>query len=300
MPSTMRAVRLHAPGGLPGLVVEDMAIPTAGPGEVLVRVHAAAITRDELDWPTDRLPAIPSYELSGVVVEVNADHGSLQEGEAVYALTPFDRDGVAAEYAVVPVAVLAPKPRSLDHPEAAAVPMAGLSAWQGLFVHGGLEAGHRVLIHGAAGGVGHVATQLARWRGAVIIGIATGGGVEAARGFGADQVVDRSTTKFEEVVDPVDLVFDTVGGDTLARSASVLRPSGKIVSIAEGLPAGVPGVYFVVEPDREQLLELTRLVDQGALRPAIDVVVPLNEATRAFERVMEPGKRGKVVLQMVP
>jgi NADPH:quinone reductase-like Zn-dependent oxidoreductase len=297
MASTMRAVRLHAPGGLPGLVVEDIALPTAGPGEVLVRVHAAAITRDELDWPTDRLPAIPSYELSGVVAEVG--RGSLQEGEAVYALTPFDRDGVAAEYAVVPAAVLAPKPRSLNHPEAAALPMAGLSAWQGLFVHGGLEAGHRVLIHGAAGGVGHVATQLARWRGAVVIGTATGAGVEAARGFGADQVVDTSTTRFEEVVDPVELVFDTVGGETLGRSASVLRPSGKVVSIAEPLPAGVPGVYFVVEPDREQLLELARLVDQGAVRPAIDAVVPLIEAKRAFERVMEPGKRGKVVLQMV-
>jgi NADPH:quinone reductase-like Zn-dependent oxidoreductase len=298
MASTMRAVRLHAPGGLPGLVVEDIALPTAGPGEVLVRVHAAAITRDELDWPTDRLPAIPSYELSGVVAEVG--RGSLQEGEAVYALTPFDRDGVAAEYAVVPAAVLAPKPRSLNHPEAAALPMAGLSAWQGLFVHGGLEAGHRVLIHDAAGGVGHVATQLARWRGAVVIGTATGAGVEAARGFGADQVVDTSTTRFEEVVDPVELVFDTVGGETLGRSASVLRPSGKVVSIAEPLPAGVPGVYFVVEPDREQLLELARLVDQGAVRPAIDAVVPLIEAKRAFERVMEPGKRGKVVLQMVP
>jgi NADPH:quinone reductase-like Zn-dependent oxidoreductase len=298
MPSTMRAVRLHAPGGLPGLVVEDIALPTAGPGEVLVRVHAAAITRDELNWPTDRLPATPSYELSGVVAEVG--RGSLQEGEAVFALTPFDRDGVAAEYAVVPAPVLAPKPRSLNHPEAAAMPMAGLSAWQGLFVHGGLEAGHRVLIHGAAGGVGHVATQLARWRGAVVVGTATGAGVEAAGGFGADQVVDRSTTRFEEVVDPVDLVFDTVGGEALARSASVLRPSGKIVSIAEPLPAGVPGVYFVVEPDREQLLELARLVGQGALRPAIDSVFPLVEAARAFERLMEPGKRGKVVLQILP
>ena len=221
-------------------------------------------------------------------------------GETVYALTPFDRDGVAAEYAVVPAAVLAPKPRSLNHPEAAALPMAGLSAWQGLFVHGDLEARHRVLIHGAAGGVGHVATQLARWRGAVVVGTATGAGVEAARGFGADQVVDRSTTRFEEVVDPVDLVFDTVGGETLARSASVLRPSGKVVSIAEGLPAGVPGIYFVVEPDREQLLELTQLIDQGAVHPAVDSVFPLVEAARAFERVMEPGKRGKVVLQILP
>src|SRR5207302_2408032 len=125
--STRRAVGLPAPGGLPGLAVDDVALPTAGPDEVLVRVHAAAITRDELDWPTDRLPATPSYELSGVVAEVGANGGPLRNGETVYALTPFDRDGVAAEYAVVPAAVLAPKPGSLNHPEAAALPMAGLS-----------------------------------------------------------------------------------------------------------------------------------------------------------------------------
>src|SRR5438477_6388044 len=146
----MSAVRLHAPGGLDGLVLESVDVPTVGPGEALVRVHAAAITRDELDWPTDRLPAIPSYEPSGVVAE--AGRGSLQEGEAVFALTPFDRDGVAAEYAVVPAALLAPKPRSLNHPEAAAVPMAGLSAWQGRLLRGGLVAGRRGFIHWAAGG----------------------------------------------------------------------------------------------------------------------------------------------------
>src|SRR5579863_1371298 len=142
----MLAVRLHPDG----LRLDEIATPTPGPGEVLIRVRAAAITRDELDWPTDRLPAIPSYELSGTVVET---------GEDVYALTPFDRDGVAAEFAVVPEAVLSPKPRSLSHVEAAAVPMGGLSAWQGLFEHGGLRPGERVIVTGSRGGVGHLAVQ---------------------------------------------------------------------------------------------------------------------------------------------
>jgi NADPH:quinone reductase-like Zn-dependent oxidoreductase len=298
IPSTMRAVRLHPPGGLGDLAVEEIEVPRTGPGEALVRVHAAAITRDELEWPVDRLPAILSYELSGVVAAVGPGVEAVGIGDAVYALTPFDRDGVAAEYTVVPADHLAGKPRSLGHAESAALPMAGLSAWQGLFVRGGLEAGQRVLIHGAAGGVGHVATQLARWRGAYVIGTATGSGVGAARAFGADEVVDRGTTRFEERVEPVDLVFDTAGGDALSRSGAVLREGGRLVSIAEEPPDGVTGTYFVVEPDHEQLVELARLADAGAVRPTIDSVFPLADAGTAFERVMAPGKRGKVVLEI--
>jgi NADPH:quinone reductase-like Zn-dependent oxidoreductase len=246
---TMTAVRLHADGELR---VEQVPLPEPRSGEVLVRVHAAAITRDELDWPVDRLPAIPSYELSGTVVDT---------GREVWALTPFSRDGVAAEYAAVPADVLAPKPQSLSHVEAAAVPMTGLSAWQGLFAFGGLESGQRVEITGAAGGVGHVAVQLAKWRGAHVV---------------EDQ--------------PADLVFDTVGGVSSPDGGSLL------VSIAEESEAGT---YFVVEPDRGQLAELGRLVEAGELRPAIDSVFALADAERAFKRVAERGKTGKVVLRVV-
>ena len=190
----MLAVRLHDDG----LKVEEIETPSPDPGEVLVRVHAAAITRDELEWPVDRLPAIPSYELSGVVV------GS---GDEVYALTPFDRDGVAAEYAVVPADVLAPKPLRLSHVEAAALPMGGLTAWQALFVHGRLARGERVLVTGAWGGVGHIAVQLARHAGAAVV--ETG---------------------------PVDLVFDTRGGEV---------PAGeRVVTIAEEMPGAI---YFIVD-----------------------------------------------------
>jgi NADPH:quinone reductase-like Zn-dependent oxidoreductase len=162
VPETMMAIRLHAPGGFEALVLERIPTPRLREREVLVRVHAAAITRDELEWPTDRLPAIPSYEVSGVVVAVAPGVEQVGIGEAVYALTRFDRDGAAAEFIALAANELAPKPHAFDHVQSAAMPMTGLSAWQGLFDHGHLEAGQRVLIHGAAGGVGHIAVQLAR------------------------------------------------------------------------------------------------------------------------------------------
>jgi NADPH:quinone reductase-like Zn-dependent oxidoreductase len=282
MAKTKRAVRLHGPHGFADLRNDEVDVPPVGPGELLVRVHAAAITRGELDWPVDRLPAIPSYELSGTVVET---------GEEVFALTGFDRDGVAAEYAAVPTSVLAPKPRRLDHVESAAVPLAGLSAWQGLFDHGRLVAGERVLVHGAAGGVGSFATQLAHARDAYVIATAPAG----ARPPGADEVLDYAC--LGERLGEVDLVFDTVGGDVLARSAAGLRPGARLVSVAEEPPA--PGIYFVVEPNRAELIELARLADEGLLRPAIDSVYPLAEARAAFERVAARGKSGKVVLRLI-
>jgi NADPH:quinone reductase-like Zn-dependent oxidoreductase len=258
----MRALRLHPPGGIEDLRVDEVEPPQPRPGQVLVRVHAAAVTRDELAWPTDRLPAIPSYELSGVLAE---DGDGLSAGAEVFALTPFDRDGVAADYALVPVAVLAPKPRSLSHVQAAAVPMPGLSAWQALMVHGGLQPGERVSVTGAHGGVGHVAVQLARSQGAALVGEG----------------------------EPCDLLFDTAGGEALARSAG---QAGRIVTIA----AETPGArYFIVEPDREQLLEVARLIDAGELRPQIDSLFPLAEAQAAFARSAARGKHGKVVLRVI-
>jgi NADPH:quinone reductase-like Zn-dependent oxidoreductase len=216
----MAAVRLHAPGGLEALAFERVEIPQLDVGEALVRVHAAAITRDELEWPLERLPAIPSYELSGEIAALASDVSDLAVGDAVWALTGFDRDGAAAEYAVVPASFLAPKPRTIGHVESAAVPLAGLTAWQGLFDHGRLRKGERVLIHGATGGVGHFATQLARWRGAYVIASSSS---SAAAALGADEAVDRSAVRFEEAVEAVDLVFDTVGGEVLASSAALLR-----------------------------------------------------------------------------
>ena len=241
----MRALRLYPQG----LVLEEVARPEPGPGEVLVRVHAAAITRDELTWPVDRLPAIPSYELAGVVEA---------SGEGVMALTPFDRDGVAADYAVVPETLLAPRPAGLSDEQAAALPMPALSAWQGLVVHGGLEAGERVLITGARGGVGHVAVQLVGALGGALVGEG----------------------------EACDLLFDTAGGDALARSAD---RAGRVVTIA----AEAPGAeFFVVEPNGAQLASLPEL------RPEVDSVFPLEDFRAAFERCAARGKHGKVVLRV--
>jgi NADPH:quinone reductase-like Zn-dependent oxidoreductase len=254
----MLAVRQTAPGRLE---VEELESPSPEPGEALIRVHAAAITRDELTWPLDRLPAIPSYELSGEVTAVGRDVSGVAEGDQVFALTPFDRDGVAAEYAVVPAAFLAPKPRTLGHVESAALPMGGLSAWQALFDHGKLQRGERVLITGARGGVGHLAVQLARWAGA--------------------ELVDHGDA---------DLAFDTSGPAALAGVEAK-----RVVTVAEELPGAA---YFVVEPNREQLGELARLVDGGALAPHVDSVFPLADAAAAFERLARRGKRGKIVLRV--
>jgi NADPH:quinone reductase-like Zn-dependent oxidoreductase len=253
----MRVVRLHDDG----LRIEELDVPRPGPGEALVRVHAAAITRDELTWPVDRLPAIPSHELSGVVADVAPGVRDVAEGDEVFALTPFDRDGVAAEYALAPAAVLVAKPRRLSHVESAALTLAGLSAWQGLFQHGALGEDERVLVLGERGGVGHLATQLARGR------------------LGAPD-------------EPCDLVFDTVGGDALATAVG---SGARVVSVAEE----AEGVnYFVVEPNGSQLIELARLANAGELQPAIDSVFPLEDAAAAFARLAERGKRGKVVLRV--
>jgi NADPH:quinone reductase-like Zn-dependent oxidoreductase len=254
---TMRAVRLCPEG----LAQEEVEVPGPEAGEALVHVHAAAITRDELTWPVDRLPAIPSYELSGVVEEVASDVRDVAVLDEVFALTPFDRDGVAADYALVPAAVLAPKPRSLTHVESAALPMPGLSAWQGVFVHGALRDDERVRVLGPSGGVGHLAVQLA-----------------GGRLAGPEETYD--------------LVFDTVGGEALAAAVGSVARVVSISEEAEGV------TYFVVEPDRTQLIELARLADANQLRPEIDSTFPLEDAAAAFARVAERGKHGKVVLRV--
>jgi len=296
----MRAIRLNTEGGPEQLALEDVPVPEPTGADALVRVHAAAITRNELTWPVDRLPATPSYEVSGVVEALGPDVRGLAAGDAVYALTGFDRDGAAAEFVLLASGVLAPKPTSLDDASSAAIPMGGLTAWQALFEHGGLTAGQRVLIHGAGGGVGHLAVQIAKWRGAHVVAPVAATDVDRVAALGADEAFDREATPFEEAAGDIDLVFDTAGGDRLARSPAVLNSGGRIVTVAEEPPAGVEATYFVVEPNREQLIELARLADAGALKPAVAAVYPLEDARAAFERVERPGGAGaKVVLEVL-
>jgi NADPH:quinone reductase-like Zn-dependent oxidoreductase len=257
----MRAIRLHPPGQIENLRLEDIDVPSPQPGYVLVRVHAAAVTRGELEWALDRLPATPSYELCGVVEQPT---NGFAVGDEVIALTPFDRDGVAAELALVSADLLAPRPRSLDPIQAAALPMPGLTAWQALQLHGHLHAGERLAVTGPHGGVGHVAIQLARSLGAVLV----------------------------DAGEPCALLFDTTGGGQLARAAGAAE---RIVTIAE---EATGASYFVVEPDGEQLRQLSRLADAGQLRVDIDSVFPLHAARDAFTRATARGKRGKVVLRV--
>jgi NADPH:quinone reductase-like Zn-dependent oxidoreductase len=298
-PVSMRVVRLRAPGGPGQLAVEEAGRPRPGPGEALVRVHAAAITRDELQWPVDRLPAIPSYELAGVVEEAGPGVAGVAPGDEVFALTPFDRDGVAADYTAVPAELLAAKPRSFTRAESAAIPLPALTAWQGLFDHGRLTAGQTVLIHGVAGAVGSTAVQLAREVGAHVIGTGRTADRDRAAELGVHTFLDLDTEKLEDAGD-VDLVFDVIGGDILARSTALVRAGGTLVTVAEPpqtQPHDGRAVFFVVEASRAQLAALAARVRDGRLRPAVGAVLPLAEAAAAFA----PDKRipGKTIVRVV-
>ena len=305
---TMKAIRIHRLGGPETLVYEDVAIPVLRPGDALVRVHAAGISPAEFTWGIyetpdgrSRLPKIPSHEVSGVVAAIGSDVRDVQIGDAVYGLTDFFRDGAAAEYVAAPAADLAPKPRSLGHESAATVPLSALTAWQALFDHARLAPAQRVLIHGAAGGVGSFAVQLARWRGAHVIATASARNVDFVRELGADEVIDHAATPFETVARDMDVVLDGVGGAVTERSWSVLRPSGLLVTILSQPPQwtdgrAARGLFFIVEPSRTQLSELSRLIDEGIIRPIVEAVLPLDQAREAYERGIRDHPRGKLVL----
>jgi NADPH:quinone reductase-like Zn-dependent oxidoreductase len=311
MNPTMKAVRLHARGGPEQLVYEDAPRPRLTEGDALVRIHAAAITPTELTWSATyttrdgqaRLPSIPSHELSGSVEAIAAGVSDVAVGDAVYGLTDFWRDGAAAEYCAVHAGDLAPKPQSVDHVHAAAVTLSALTAWQALFDHAGLAAGQHVLIHGAGGGVGTFAVQLAHWRGARVTGTASAGHASALEAQGADEVINYRTTRFEDMVHDADVVLDTIGGDTLARSWGVLKRGGALVSLVatpspqEATAHGVRGVTFIVEPNRAELIEIGRLVDAHVVQSIVEAVLPLAHAREVYERGLRGHTHGKLVLE---
>ncbi len=308
----MKAARIHMRGGPEALVYEDAPVPRLGKGEVLVKVHAAAITPTEFTWNSTfstsdgkpRLPIVPSFEVSGTVEEVDHDVTDLSEGESVYGLLDFWRDGAAAEYVAVRASSLAAKPKSLDHVHAAAVPLSSLTAWQGLFDHGKLSKGQRVLIHGAGGGVGTFAVQFAHGRGGYVIGTASRSKADFLSELGADEVIDYATARFEDKVRDVDVVLDTVGGDTLDRSWPTVRRGGALVTIVGDVPEenqkkyGVRGVSFLVQPNRMQLNEISKLIDTGTVRSIVEAVYPLSQARKAYERGLLGHNRGKLVLEV--
>src|ERR1051325_7863371 len=290
----MKAARLHARGGPEGVTYEDAPQPRPGAGEVLVRVHAAGVIHTELSWLptwTNRaeeprpLPVIPGHEFSGEIAALGAGGSDAGVGDLVYGLNDWYRDGASAEYCVARIADIAHKPTSMDHVQAAATPISALTTWQGLFDRAGLAAGQRVLIHGAAGGVGTFAVQLACWRGEIGTAPAPAANLDFVRSLGADEVIDYRAERVEDVVRHVDVVFDTVGGETLERSWSVLKPGGRLVTVAasgeQTTDERVRAAYFIVEPSRTQLVEIARLIDGGAVRPVVGTVFPLAEAQQA-------------------
>ena len=309
----MKAIHMHGRGGPDHLVYEEAPQPHPGTGEVLVRVYATGVIAPELTWTATyetnagviRSLPIPGHDLAGVVEEVGPGVTTFGRGERVYALTAFDRDGAEAEYTIALPTELAPMPRSLDFVQAAAVPLTALTAWQAFFEHAGLSAGQTVLIHGAAGGVGIFAVQLAHQAHARVIATASARNHSFLSELGADEVIDYHTTAFEEVVHDVDIVLDTVGGDTMERSWQVLKRGGVMVSIAsppspeKASTYGVRPVWFIVEPSREQLIHISTMIDAGQIRPIIDTVLPLSQARQAFEQGARGHTRGKIVLRIM-
>jgi NADPH:quinone reductase-like Zn-dependent oxidoreductase len=307
----MRALHANAKSDPSRLVYEEAFVPSLAPDDVLVRVHASGVTPSELDWPSTWLhhdgtpripPIIPGHEVAGVVEAVGPDAAGLDVGVEVYGLIDFRRDGADAEYVAARAAELATKPATLTFTEAAAAPLSALTAWQALFDQGDLQAGQRVLIHGGAGGVGSFAVQLARWRGAHVAATASARDAELVRKLGAAEVIDYRVRRFEEAVADMDLVFDTVGGETWERSWDVLRPGGRLVSIAVPRPPereprdGRRAIWFVVESNRAQLIEIGKLIDGGHVRPIISAVLPLAEGRAVYGAGHNGRGPGKVVL----
>jgi NADPH:quinone reductase-like Zn-dependent oxidoreductase len=308
----MKAIRVHARGGPEQLVFEDAPEPEVRPGDVLVRVAATGITPTELRWDetyqhadgTPRIPSIPGHEVSGVVERVARDVDDLRPGDAVYGLADFPRDGSAAEFVAVRAVNLARKPQSIGHTEAASLPLSALTAWQALFEHGQLVAGQSVLIHAGAGGVGSLAVQLAHWRGIRVFATVSSRDVAFVQSLGADTVIDYHAERFEEKARDVDMVFDTVGGETQERSLGVLCKGGVLVSVVSPIPPGIAeqhgvrSVYFIVEGNRPQLEQIATLVDDGRLKPIIAQVFPLARARDAFEFGAASHTPGKIILEV--
>jgi NADPH:quinone reductase-like Zn-dependent oxidoreductase len=305
----MKAIRIHEPTGIDGLVCEEAPDAKPGLGDVLVKVAACGITHNELDWPIwtcraghPRASVIPGHEVSGVVAALGYGTAGIAVGDEVFGLTDVLRDGAAAEYVAVEARNMARKPQTVDHVHAAAVPRAGLTAWQALFDHGKLARGQTVVIHGAGGAVGSTAVQLGRWAGAKVIGTGRSHSRPLATELGADRFIALDAEPLEDAEGQADLVVDTIGGEVLSRSPALLRPGGTLVTIkaAFELPAGrddITSVVFVQEPSRTQLAELARLVDEGHLRPQVGAVYPLERAAEAYSTKAAGGTPGRIVLR---
>jgi NADPH:quinone reductase-like Zn-dependent oxidoreductase len=309
---SMMALRAHTPGGPEVLVYEPAPRPTPGTGEVLVAVHAAAITFDELTWPdtwaadgVDRTPVILSHEFSGVVAEVGEGVTGLSVGDEVYGLVPFDRDGAAAEYVSVPATSVAIRPRTVSHVVAAAAVLPALTAWEALVEHAAVQPGQRVLVHGGAGGVGAFATQLATALGASVTSTVHTPDVDYVRSLGADRVITTDTEPLDAETGVFDAVIDAVGRDVPEALFAALRRGGHLITLQEPPSQeladtyGVTALFFVVTAERNGLARIADMIDTGKLKVGVAATFPLAEGRAAYEsgtaRRAHPGKTVLIV-----
>jgi len=306
----MRAIRIHQYGGPEVLAQVEMQRPTPGANEVLIKVKAASV--NPLDWKLRAghmkdflpltLPVTLGSDVSGTVEEVGPGAARFKRGDEVYASLGLEGGGYA-EYAVAKEAIVAEKPSTLDHVQAASVPVVGLTAWQALFEVAQLRAGQKVLIHAAAGGVGNFAVQFAKAKGAYVIGTASSKNQAFLGELGVDKAVDYKKTRFEDVVHDADVVLDTIGGDTQERSFKALKKGGILVSIVQppsqelAAKHGVRALFYGGHPSSSDLTEIARLIDSGKVKTVVETVLPLAEARRAHELSQNGHGRGKIVLK---
>jgi NADPH:quinone reductase-like Zn-dependent oxidoreductase len=305
----MKVMRVNDKQPGPILIAATLTQPQPGEGELLIRVRAAGVTPTELLWYTTahtktggvRTGAVPGHEFSGVIAALGDGADGFNVGDEIYGINDWFADGAAAEFCLTQPQNIALKPKALTHELAAAVPISALTAWQGLLKRAKMRSGERVLIHGAAGAVGLFAVQMAHQAGAYVIGTASGRDTEFVNRLGADEVIDYKTSRFEDQVEHVDIVFDAVGGETLERSWAVLKPGGRLVTIAADSEAAtdqrVKEAFFIVEPDQKQLGEIANRLDAGKLKAYVSAVVPLEEASFAYSgAVRDKHGYGKVVI----
>lgn len=289
--------------------VGDLPQPSVLPGHVLIEVWAAGVIPTEIHWqPTwhtasgdQRIDIVPGHEFSGVVTAVGPGVGGVKAGDEVFGMNDWYANGAVAEYCLAKPSEISTKPPQLSHLEAASVPISALTAWQGLFEHARLQAGESVLVHGAAGSVGAFVVQFANTARARVIGTGSARDEEFIRNLGADRVIDYRSERFEQAVKDVDIVVDTVGGETLDRSWSVLRPGGRLVTVAYTAADGsgdkrARDAAFIVKPSGAQLANIANLFGQGSLRAFVDSVVPLVEAADVYSGRMPRQRPGKVVV----
>jgi NADPH:quinone reductase-like Zn-dependent oxidoreductase len=308
----MKAVRIHAYGGHDELKYEEAPCPEVGENEALLRVSAAGVNPFDWNvragylagWINYSLPLILGWDVSGVVEAVGTGVKNLTPGQPVFARADYTRDGTYAEFVVVQASLVEPKPTTLDFIHAAAVPHAALAAWQSLFKFADLSKGQTVLVHGAAGGVGHFAVQFAKLHGAQVIGTSSGNNLEFQRQLGVDEAIDYTTTRFEEVVHDADVVLDTIGGEVQQRSWKVLKPGGTLVSLVEMPSAetaaahGVRQALATADADEGVLARIAALIDSGQVKPVVSTVLPLTEVRQAHALSETRHTRGKIVLQV--